>query len=263
MLMDFGLSGKRALVLGASRGLGQAIARGLAREGATVLAAARDEEGIKAWAAQEAADVASRVHAVKLDLSDRASVDALADKVLADKGVDVLVNNTGGPPPGGALDVNIDHWTQQFQTMAAHIFHLTGRLLPPMMERGWGRIITVASSGIEQPIPNLALSNGIRMAILGWSKTLASEVAGKGVTVNMVLPGRIQTARLEQLDQANADKQGKTREEIAKYMVGLIPAARYGTPEEFANAAVFLASQQASYITGVKLRVDGGMVRGV
>jgi 3-oxoacyl-[acyl-carrier protein] reductase len=261
--MDLGLNGKRALVLGASRGLGQAIARGLAREGASVIAAARDEAGIAAWGSAEAPEVAARVKAAPLDLSQRASVDALADKMLAEGGVDVLVNNTGGPPPGGALDTTIDQWTAQFQTMAAHIFHLTGRLLPPMMERGWGRIITVASSGVEQPIPNLALSNGIRMAILGWSKTLASEVAAKGITVNLVLPGRIKTARLDQLDQANADKQGKSREEIAKSMVGLIPAARYGTPEEFANAAVFLASEQACYITGVKLRVDGGMVRGV
>jgi len=132
-----------------------------------------------------------------------------------------------------------------------------------MTARGWGRIITIASSGIEQPIPNLALSNGIRMAILGWSKTLAAEIAPKGVTVNIVMPGRIQTARLGQLDKANAEKQGKTVEEIARMMMGQIPAGRYGDPEEFANAVVFLASQQASYITGVKLRVDGGMVRGV
>ena len=261
--MDLGLTGKRALVLGASRGLGQAVARGLAREGATVIAAARDEAGIAAWAAGEAPDVAARIQAAPLDLSQRASVDVLADKVLADQGVDVLVNNSGGPPPGTAVDTGIDLWTSQFQTMAAHLFHITGRLLPPMTARGWGRIITIASSGIEQPIPNLALSNGIRMAILGWSKTLAAEIAPKGVTVNIVMPGRIQTARLGQLDKANAEKQGKTVEEIARMMMGQIPAGRYGDPEEFANAVVFLASQQASYITGVKLRVDGGMVRGV
>ncbi len=261
--MDLGLAGKRALVLGASRGLGQAVARCLAREGASVIAAARDTAGIQAWAAAEAPDVAGRVQAAALDLSQRASVDALADMVLADQGVDILVNNSGGPPPGTALETGIDLWTAQFQTMAAHLFHLTGRLLPPMTARGWGRIITVASTGIEQPIPNLALSNGVRMAILGWSKTLASENAGKGVTVNIVMPGRISTARLDQLDEANAKKQGKTREEIAKYMMGLIPAGRYGDPEEFANAVVFLASEKAAYITGVKLRVDGGMVRGI
>jgi 3-oxoacyl-[acyl-carrier protein] reductase len=261
--MDLGLTGKRALVLGASRGLGQAVARGLAREGASVIAAARDEAAIAAWAGAEAPDVAARIEAAALDLSQRASVDALADKVLADQGVDILVNNSGGPPPGTALETGIDLWTQQFQTMAAHLFHLTGRLLPPMTARGWGRVITIASAGIEQPIPNLALSNGIRMAILGWSKTLASEIAAKGITVNLVLPGRIKTARLDQLDQANADKQGKTREEITKMMLANIPAGRYGDPEEFANAVVFLASKQAAYITGVKIRVDGGMVRGV
>jgi 3-oxoacyl-[acyl-carrier protein] reductase len=145
------------------------------------------------------------------------------------------------------------------------------RSAPPSMRsptkcwpiRAWTFWSTIASSGIEQPIPNLALSNGIRMAILGWSKTLAAEIAPKGVTVNIVMPGRIQTARLGQLDKANAEKQGKTVEEIARMMMGQIPAGRYGDPEEFANAVVFLASQQASYITGVKLRVDGGMVRGV
>jgi 3-oxoacyl-[acyl-carrier protein] reductase len=261
--MDLGLTGKRALVLGASRGLGQAVALGLAREGASVIAAARDEAAIAAWAAAEGGDVAGRIQAAALDLSQRASVDALADKVLSDQGVDILVNNSGGPPPGTALETGIDLWTRQFETMAAHIFHLTGRLLPPMAARGWGRIITIASSGIEQPIPNLALSNGIRMAILGWSKTLASEVAPKGITVNIVMPGRIKTTRLDQLDQANAEKQGKTREEIARMMLATIPAGRYGDPEEFANAVVFLASQQAAYITGVKLRVDGGMVRAV
>ena len=261
--MDLELTGKRALVLGASRGLGQAVARGLAREGASVISAARDEAAIAAWAGAEAPEVAVRIHPATLDLAQRASVDALADKLLADQGVDILVNNSGGPPPGTALETGIDLWTRQFETMAAHIFHLTGRLLPPMVARGWGRIITVASSGIEQPIPNLALSNGIRMAILGWSKTLAAEVAPSGITVNMVLPGRIKTTRLDQLDQANADRQGKTREEIAQASLAAIPAGRYGTPEEFANAIVFLASRQASYITGVKLRVDGGMVRGV
>lgn len=261
--MDLGLAGKRALVLGASRGLGQAVARGLAREGAIVIAAARDEAAIAAWAGAEAPDVAARIQPATLDLAQRASVDALADRVLAEQGVDILVNNSGGPPPGQVLEIGIDQWTSQFQTMAGHIFHLTGRLLPSMVARGWGRIITVASTGIEQPIPNLALSNGIRMAILGWAKTLAAEVAASGVTVNLVMPGRIQTARLDQLDQANADRQGKTREEISRHMVGLIPAGRYGRPEEFANAVVFLASEQASYITGVKLRVDGGYVRSV
>lgn len=260
--MDLGLKGKRALVLGASRGLGAATAQALAREGATVIAAARSVDDAKAWIAKEARDVAGRLSALKLDLSDRGSVEALADALLP-AGVDILVNNSGGPPPGAAAEIALDLWHQQFAAMAGHIFHLTGRLLPAMLERGWGRIITIASSGVEQPIPNLALSNGLRMAVLGWSKTLAAEVAAKGVTVNLVLPGRIHTDRVDQLDTAAATKQGKSREEIAKASQATIPMARYGRPEEFADAVAFLASMRASYITGSKLRVDGGMIRGL
>ncbi|MFN4276993.1 MAG: SDR family oxidoreductase [Ferrovibrio sp.] len=261
--MDLGLDGKRALVLGASRGLGAACAKALAREGATVIAAARSIEDTKTWIAAEQAPVAARLTAEKLDLSDRMSVGALADRLLQDAGVDILVNNSGGPPPGAAAEIGLDMWQQQFAAMAGHVFHLTGRLLPAMLERGWGRIITITSSGIEQPIPNLALSNGLRMAVLGWSKTLAAEVAAKGVTVNLVLPGRIHTDRVDQLDGAAAAKQGMSREEIAKASQAAIPAGRYGRPEEFADAVAFIASTRASYITGIKLRVDGGMIRSV
>ena len=261
--MDLGLTGKRALVLGGSRGLGAAVARGLAREGASVIAAARSETDAKAWIAQEAPEVAQRLGVHALDLSDRASVDALADAVLAQGGVDILVNNSGGPPPGPAAGTGLDLWLKQFEAMAGHLFHLTGRLLPPMLAQGWGRVITITSSGIEQPIPNLALSNGIRMAVLGWSKTLSAEVAAQGVTVNLVLPGRIHTDRVDQLDQAAATKQGKSREDVARASQALIPTGRYGKPEEFADAVVFLSSTRASYITGSKLRVDGGMIRGV
>lgn len=261
--MDLGLNGKRALVLGASRGLGAACAKALAREGATVIAAARSIDDTKTWIGKEEASVAARLTAEKLDLADRASVDALADRLLHDGGVDILVNNSGGPPPGAAAEIALDLWQQQFSAMAGHLFHLTGRLLAPMLERGWGRIITIASSGVEQPIPNLALSNGLRMAVLGWSKTLAAEVAAKGVTVNLVLPGRIHTDRVDQLDGAAAAKQGKSRDEVAKASQAMIPMGRYGRPEEFADAVAFLASARAGYITGSKLRVDGGMIRGV
>lgn len=261
--MDLGLSGKRALVLGASRGLGAAVARNLAREGASVIAAARSEADTRAWIAQEAPDVAARLSAARLDLADRATVDALVDALLQDGGVDIVVNNSGGPPPGPAASIALEQWLKQFEAMAGHIFHLNGRLLPAMLERGWGRIVTIASSGVEQPIPNLALSNGIRMAVLGWSKTLAAEVAAKGVTVNLVLPGRIHTDRVDQLDQVAADKQGKSRDEVARASQATIPMGRYGRPEEFADAVTFLASERASYITGAKIRVDGGMIRGL
>ncbi|HYG85486.1 MAG TPA: SDR family oxidoreductase [Azospirillum sp.] len=261
--MDLGIANRRALVLGASRGLGAASARALLAEGATVIAAARTEARIQEWIAELPADQRARASALPLDLADRASVDRLADAVLAQGGVDILVNNSGGPPPGTARDATLEQWTAQFAMMAGHIFHLTQRLLPKMEERGWGRIITIGSSGIEQPIPNLGLSNGIRAAILGWSKTLATEVAGKGITVNMVLPGRIQTERIGELDNANAKRLGKSLDEIAASARAAIPAGRYGRPEEFADAVAFLASERAAYITGTKLRVDGGQTRSV
>jgi len=261
--MDLGLTNKRALVLGASRGLGAASARALLAEGATVFAAARNEARIGEWIAALPEDQRARARALPLDLADRASVDRLADAVLAEGGVDILVNNSGGPPPGTAREATLEQWTAQFAMMAGHLFHLTQRLLPPMEERGWGRVITIGSSGIEQPIPNLGLSNGVRSAILGWSKTLASEVAAKGITVNMVLPGRIQTERVDELDAANAKKQGKSVEETAAAARALIPTGRYGRPEEFADVVAFLASERAAYVTGSKIRVDGGQTRSV
>lgn len=261
--MDLGIANRRALVLGASRGLGAASARALLAEGATVIAAARTESRIREWIAELPEDQRKRARAMPLDLPDRASVDRLADAVLAEGGVDILVNNSGGPPPGTARDATLEQWTAQFAMMAGHLFHLTQRLLPAMEERGWGRIITIGSSGIEQPIPNLGLSNGIRAAILGWSKTLSAEVAGKGITVNMVLPGRIQTERIGELDNANAKKLGKSVEDISASAKAAIPVGRYGRPEEFADAVAFLASERAAYITGTKIRVDGGQTRSV
>ncbi|WP_292896994.1 SDR family oxidoreductase [Nitratireductor sp.] len=260
--MDLGLKNKRALVLGASRGLGAAIAQGLAKEGATVVAAARSKDKIEAWAKELPAS-AGTVQAYELDLSDHAAIDDLADRLLAEGGVDILVNNTGGPPPASAVDAKRGDWISNFETMAANIFHLTGRLLPAMRQRKWGRILTVTSSGVEQPIPILALSNGIRSAIVGWSKTLATEVARDGVTVNILMPGRIHTQRVVELDTAAANRSGKPLEEVSAAAAESIPMGRYGDPEEFANMAVFLASERASYVTGTKVRIDGGATRSV
>jgi 3-oxoacyl-[acyl-carrier protein] reductase len=261
--MDLGLHGKTALVLGASRGLGAAVARTLALEGATVIAAARSSANIEAWRAELPPEAGERVLAVRADMADLASVDALAQFSLARGGADILVNNGGGPPPGPAADASQALWVSHFQTMAAHLFHLTGLLLPAMRERRWGRIITIASSGVEQPIPNLALSNGIRAAVVGWSKTLATEVAKDGVTVNVVLPGRIHTDRVDQLDQSAAERQGKSRDDVKTASLATIPAGRYGRPEEFADMVAFLASERAGYVTGSRVRVDGGMIRSI
>jgi 3-oxoacyl-[acyl-carrier protein] reductase len=147
--------------------------------------------------------------------------------------------------------------------MAANLFHLAQGLLPGMASRGFGRIVTIASSGVEQPIPRLALSNGIRSAVIGWSKTLSAEVASQGITVNVVLPGRIHTERVNELDKAAADRTGSTPEETARASRATIPAGRYGTAQEFADVVTFLASTKASYVTGSKIRIDGGATRGI
>lgn len=260
--MDLQLSGKRALVIGSSKGLGRAIAEGLAREGAEVVAAARNTAAITAWSA-DLGEAGSRVRAMPLDLADLASVERLIADVVASGGVDILINNSGGPPPASAMDAKRSDWLMQFEAMAASLFHITQSLLPAMIERKFGRIITIASSGIEQPIPNLALSNGIRSAVMGWSKTLSAEVARHGITVNMVLPGRIQTERVEQLDKANAERSGQALDAVKQSSAAAIPVGRYGTAAEFADVTVFLASPRASYVTGAKIRIDGGAIRSV
>lgn len=261
--MDLGLSGRHAVVLGASRGLGAAVARALLAEGATVTAAARSAADIEGWRAELPAGQADRLHVTETDLTDLAQVEALAAAATATRPVDILILNGGGPPAGPATAMTATQWSAQFAPMAAHLFHLAGLLVPGMVERGFGRVLTIASSGVEQPIPNLALSNAIRASVVGWSKTLASEVAAKGVTVNVVLPGRIHTDRVNQLDQAAADRQGRSRDEIAESSRATIPVGRYGRPEEFADVVAFLASERASYMTGAKIRVDGGLIRSI
>lgn len=242
--MDFGLTGKRALVLGGSRGLGAASADALRAEGVTVLAASRSGD-------------------YKVDLADPASVAALVERVRGEGGVDILVNNSGGPKAGPAKGQSSADWLAAFQTMATSLYAITDGLLPQMIERGWGRIITIGSSGVLAPIPGLALSNAVRGAIAGWSKTLAAEVAAQGITVNMVLPGRIDTDRVRELDSGKAQRSGSTLEDVQEASRRDIPLGRYGQPEEFGAVVAFLASRQASFVTGSMLRVDGGMIRGL
>ncbi len=252
--MDLQISGKKALVLGASRGLGAAIAAGLAAEGVKVFAAARGADKIQAT---------ENIVPVAVDLSDAASVAMLIEKLHAEGGVDIVVNNSGGPKAGPALGQSSENWVAAFQSMATSIFSITDAMLTGMITRKWGRVITIGSSGVVQPIANLALSNGVRAAVAGWSKTLASEVARHGITVNLILPGRIATDRVRELDGIKAEKTGASLEAVQEASRNEIPVGRYGKPEEFAAVAVFLASSQASYVTGSSIRVDGGMIRGL
>lgn len=261
--MDLGLDGKRALVLSSSRGLGRAIAESLAAEGAGVMLTARSEDKLKAAAAEINARGRGKAFYAAADL--KTSVDDLHAKAVAALGgpIDILIANTGGPPAGTALTVKPESWTPQFEAMVLPVFRLAGLVLPAMQAAKFGRIVIVASSGIVQPIPNLVMSNALRSSILGWAKTLASEVAKDGITVNMILPGRIATDRTVELDQANAQRTGKSVEDVAEASRVAIPAARYGDTQEFGDVACFLASARASYVTGATIRVDGGAIRSV
>jgi 3-oxoacyl-[acyl-carrier protein] reductase len=201
---------------------------------------------------------------VVADLDDPASAATLyeaATELLG--GVDMLVNNTGGPPPGGVEAQTTDTWQSQFDTMVVRLIEITNLCLPGMRRNGWGRILTLASSGVLQPIPNLSISNAIRSALVGWNKSLSNEVAADGITANILAPGRINTARTEQLDATAADRQGKTVAEINAASRATIPAGRYGDVEEFGAVAAFLVSARASYITGSVVRCDGGSIRSV
>jgi 3-oxoacyl-[acyl-carrier protein] reductase len=258
--MDLGLSGRKALVLGSSQGLGHAIARTLAAEGASVILTGRSAEKLALAAAGIGS--AATVRTEVADLAVPASIDALLER-LKGEAIDILVLNGGGPPPGPVISVAAEVWNSQFAAMVSGPFAIASALVPGMRARGFGRVVAIASSGVQQPIPNLGISNALRSSIIGWAKTLAGEVAAEGVTVNCVVPGRIHTSRVDELDAAAAKRTGKTAEAVAEASRATIPMARYGDPQEFADAVAFLASARASYITGTTLRVDGGMIRGI
>jgi len=258
--MEFGIKDRVALVFGAAGGLGTAIATSLAKEGSLVALADANEAGL----AQTRASIeALKVRSVSLawSLGDFGAIEPNVKRIEKELGpIDILVNNTGGPAPSLASETPIETWRQQFDAMVASVVAVTGAVLPSMRRRRWGRIITSASSGVLTPIPNLAVSNALRSALVGWSKTLAREVARDGVTVNIVAPGRIATARVRSLDEARAAREGRTVEEVAAASAADIPVGRYGRPEEYANVVAFLASAESSYVTGSLIRVDGGLI---
>jgi 3-oxoacyl-[acyl-carrier protein] reductase len=258
--MDLGLAGKRALVMGGSRGIGRGIAAALAAEGAAVAIVSRDQAALD----RTAAEIGHGVLPVAADLADRAALAAgFATIESRLGGVDILVNNSGGPPPSGVSAIDPELWRRQFEMMVLNIIGLTDLAVPGMKQRGWGRILTVASSSVIQPIPTIGVSNTLRSALVGWSKTLAGEVGRFGITVNMLLPGSIATQRVAQLNAKTAEAQGKTVDQVAEAAQAAIPVGRYGTVEEFGAVAAFLASIQAGYVTGSMIRIDGGSVRSV
>ena len=263
--MDLGLKGKTALVFGGSKGLGRGTAEALAAEGVSLALMAREptslDETVRAIAGRHGVDV----YGVSADLADTAATLAAVDeaeRVLGGR-IDILLNNTGGPPPSPVVGIDPALWRPHFEAMVLSVFGITDRILPGMRARGWGRVLTVAGTVVQEPNPALAMSNILRSALVGWSKTLAGEVARDGVTVNLLLPGQIATDRTLFLDRKAAERQGTTPDAVKAAKAAGIPVGRYGSPEEFGAVAAFLASEQAAYITGSMIRVDGGVVRSV
>jgi 3-oxoacyl-[acyl-carrier protein] reductase len=261
--MDLGLLGKTALVLGAGGGLGRAIAKALAEEGARVAVGDRDAEHLGPTL-EDIAAAGSEGLPLAWDLADLSLIDGQVASVERRFGpVEVLVNNTGGPPPTPASGQAPELWGEHFQAMVLSVIALTDRVLPGMRQRKWGRIVTSTSSGVVAPILNLGISNALRLSLVGWSKTLAREVARDGITANIILPGRIATDRIRFLDKAKAEREGRSVEEVAAESTGSIPVGRYGEPKEYADVVAFLASARASYVTGSVIRVDGGLIASV
>ncbi len=261
--MDLQIAGKSALVFGAGGGLGGAIAQSLATEGARVIVADIDAE---AAARRVAAIVAAggAAQAMLWDIADLSVLSArLAEVEALQGGVDILVNNTGGPPPTLAHGQPPEIWSKHFDSMVRSVIAVTDAVLPGMKARGWGRVVTSTSSGVVAPIANLGISNALRLALVGWSKTLAREVGRHGITANIVLPGRIATGRIVFLDEQKAAREGRPVAEVTAESTGAIPVGRYGEPREYGDAVAFLASARASYITGSVLRIDGGLIASI
>jgi 3-oxoacyl-[acyl-carrier protein] reductase len=261
--MDLGLKDKTALVLGAGGGLGGAIAETLAAEGMRVVVADINEAAAQATATRIAAGSGTALP-LAWDIADRDVIGENLAKVHAGFGpVDVLVNNTGGPPPTPASGQLAAEWMKYFEMMVLSVVAITDAVLPQMRARGWGRVITSTSSGVVAPIPNLGVSNALRLSLVGWSKTLAREVGRDGITSNIVLPGRIATNRITFLDEKKAEREGRTVEQVAAESTASIPVGRYGEPKEYGDAVAFIASRRASYITGSVIRVDGGLISSI
>ncbi|GAA5156254.1 SDR family oxidoreductase [Pseudonocardia eucalypti] len=255
--MDLGIAGRNAVVCASTAGLGEATARALAAEGASVVVSGRREERARAIAAELPGAVPVAVDLTAPNGPETllaAARDAFADRI------DILVLNGPGPRPGTASGMTADDSARAVHDLLLVHQKLINAVLPGMRERGWGRIVAIGSSGVVQPLPGLALSNIGRSALAAYLKSLSVDVAGDGVTVNLVLPGRIHTDRTDVIDSAAAERTGVTLEQARAASAKGIPAGRYGSPAEFGAVAAFLCGAPASYVTGTALRCDGGLV---
>ncbi len=262
--MDLGLRDRVAVVAGASKGLGRAVAQRLADEGADVVVNSRSAEALEETAAEIARRSGRTVVAHAGDVGDEDVCASLVQAAVDRFGrLDVLIANAGGPPPGGLDDFGPDAYRKALELNLLSTVQLTLAAVPHMRRRGWGRVVAITSVAVKQPVDGLLLSNTARPGVVGFVKSISRELAADGVLCNVAAPGFIHTARVDSLLATQARERGVTPEEALADVAATIPQGRIGRPEEFAAAVAFLASEAASYVTGHTLQIDGGLVRGL
>ena len=262
--MDLGLKGKVALVSGASKGLGFAVAKALAAEGASVSISSRDQGSIEAAATRIESETGSRVIAMAVDVRDKGAIERwVAHAAATFGGIDALMTNSGGPPAGDAVSFDDAAWQDAAELLLFSTIRMIRAAVPHIEKRGGGAILVSTSSSVKEPVPNLGLSTVLRASVSALSKTLAIELAGRKIRVNQIIPGRIDTDRVRHLDEVNAKKAGITVDQAKAKAVGAIPMGRYGEADEFGRVGAFLLSGAASYMTGATVQVDGGQIRSV
>jgi len=259
--MKIDLKGKNALVGGSSKGLGRAIAERLAASGANVTLMARNEEELKKRLSS-LDQSQGQIHQYRVvDFSNFDEFSKHMDVFFKTNGIDILVNNTQGPPAGSASEKKVADYQSAFDLLFKTVVHTTSLALPHMKKEQWGRIINVASISVKEPLPYLVLSNSIRSAVVTWAKSLSLDIAPFNITMNNTLTGYFETERIAQLNNAKAKTLGVPVEEVKKALEATVPMNRFGKPEEYASLVCFLASEQASYITGTNIPIDGGLVK--
>jgi len=259
--MDLGLEGRVAVVAAASKGLGRACAEALAREGASVAICARGEEALRATE-KHLGELGVRVHASICDLTEPGACERFVSEAAEVFGrVDVLVANNGGPPPGRADAIELDEWRAALEQNLLATVRLVRAALPHMRAGAWGRIIAITSQAAKQPMEGLVLSNAARAGVHGFLKTLAAEVAAEGITINAVMPGPFATDRMRSLAEQRAHREGITVDQALHGLSHGVPADRIGRPDEFGALVAFLAGEQAAFITGTSIQIDGGSLR--
>ena len=259
--MQISLEGKHALIGGSSKGIGRAVAEQLAKSGARVTLVARSETLLEDLV-KKLDEATGQSHSyLALDYTDLSTYREVISEYLKKNPVDILVNNTQGPPAGTSLEKNVEDYQEAFDLLFKSVVHTTLQALPNMRKQGWGRIINIASVSVREPLGYLALSNSIRAALVSWAKTLAGDVGPDGITVNSVLTGYFNTERLQRLNDKKAETMGISPDEVTGRLISQVPVRRLGNPEEYGYLVAFLASQQAAYLTGTAIPLDGGLLR--